>query len=137
MALIIFPPATFQSDDSGSSGDGHSHSNLFTLNGLSTDTSGNLCFKGKIVAENAIEVVHNITLNNSLVAQKFISLPDDCDTSRAITLSLNGVAFTQGDFWEVSEKNYPDLDSIVWAGLGLDGLVQVGDKISISYYKKV
>ncbi len=132
MAVIIFPPATYSSE-----GSGESFANASTLSKLGTDANGNLSFNGKTVAERSIEVSYNITCSKSQISQKFIAIPNDCDFTRAITLSLNGVVFTRGDFWEVSEKNYPDLDAIVWAGLGLDGFIQVGDKVAISYYKKI
>ena len=139
MPIIIVPAATlphYSSD--GASLDGHSHSNITTLNMLSTDSNGNLCFNGNIVGEKAIETAYNITLTADIVAQKFIALPHDCDTSRVITLSLNGVAFSQGDAWEVRENvNYTNTDFITWDGLGLENIAQAGDKLFISYYKKI
>ena len=134
---IITAAAIAEASGATASADGHSHSNSATLNKLSTDSSGNLCFNGKIVGEKAIETACNITLNNSHISQKFISLPDDCDTSRAITLSLNGVSFAQGDFWEVRENVTSLTDIIAWNGLGLEQLAQTGYKVIISYYKKI
>ena len=137
MSVIIFPPANYDTS-SGSSGEGHTHSNSATLNKLSTDANGNLCFNGKAVGEKAIETALNITLTASQIAQKAVELPDDCDTSRIVTLSLNGVSIPQEDFWEVKENvNSTNNDLIAWNALGLDGFVQVGDTVLISYYKKI
>lgn len=137
MPVIIVPATTFYGSG-GASVDGHSHSNLATLSRLSTDTNGNLCFNGKIVGEKAVETAYNITLTENQARQKFITLPDDCDSSRAITLSLNGVSFAQGDFWEVRENvNSTDTDLVAWESLGLELIAQAGDKICITYYKKI
>lgn len=136
MPVMIIPVSTFSGG--GASADGHTHSNTATLNKLSTNSSGKLCFNGQVVGEKAIETDCNIMLTANQVQQKFIALPDDCDTSRVITLSLNGVAFPRGDAWEVKENvNSSTNDLITWEGLGLDGLVQTGDNVLISYYKKI
>lgn len=139
MPVIIIPAARFFGTSAGSaSTEGHSHTNINTLNKLSTDIDGNLCFNGKIVGEKAVETACNITLTDAQVTQKFIALPDDCDTSRVITLSINGVAMPQGDFWEVRENvNSSTSDLIVWNGLALDNVVRAGDRLFISYYKKI
>lgn len=136
MPVMIIPVSTFSGG--GASADGHSHTNMATLNKLSTDNDGNLRFNGKIVGEKSIETAYNTTLNAQDISRKYIALPHDCDTSRIITLSLNGVAFNNGDFWEVKENvNSSTNDLIAWEGLGLDGLVQTGDNVLISYYKKI
>lgn len=140
MPLMIVPASAYYGygGGSGTSADGHSHLNSATLNKLSTDANGNLCFNGKIVGEKAIETALNITLTDTQVQQKFIALPDDCDTSRIITFALNGVSFPKNNFWEVRENvNSSTNDLIAWGGLGLDGLVQIGDNVLISYYKKI
>ena len=137
MPVIIIPAATFYGSGTAST-DGHSHTNIATLSKLYTDNDGNLCFNGKIVGENAVETACYITLTDAQVRQKFIALPHDCDSSRVITLSLNGVAFTQGDTWEVRENvNSTNTDLIAWNGLGLENFAQAGDKVFISYYKKI
>ena len=138
MPVIIIPAVRFYEAGTGGDAEGHSHTNFNTLNKLSTDTEGNLCFNGKIVGEKAVETACNITLTDAQIRQKFIALPHDCDTSRVITLSLNGVAMPQGDFWEVRENvNSSTSDLIVWNGLALDTIIRAGDKIFISYYKIV
>lgn len=140
MALIIIPRQQFDSSGSGSgsSGEGHSHVNSAVLNKLSADSKGNLCYNGKIIGEKSIETALNVVLTANQVQQKFIALPDDCDTSKIITLSLNGVAFARGDDWEVRENvNSTTNDLIAWEGLRLENIVQVGDTVLISYYKKI
>ena len=124
MAIIIVPKQT------NSSSGNIDLPNESTLRKLSTDASGNLSFNGKTVGEKAIEVAYNVTLTKG---QNTIELPNDLDTSRAIALSFNGISLQQGDFWEVIEKEWPEKDCIVFTG----NLAQSGDKISISYYKKV
>lgn len=135
MPLIIVPVSTFSG---GSSSDDHSHSNATTLNKLSSDAKGNLLFNGKIVGEKSIETAYSLTLTAAHITQKNIELPEDCDTSKAITLSLNGLEFSRSDFWEVSENvNSTTTDIITWDSLSLENIAQVGDKVLISYYKKI
>ena len=129
MALIIFP----RGEDSSS---GSALPNIATLSKLATDSNGNLTFNGKIISNNSIEVPYNVSLTKQIIGQKFIELPEDCDTSRIITLSIQGIQMQQNTDWEVSEKTYPEKDLIAWEGLGLETLAQVGDKIFISYYRK-
>ena len=137
MPVIIFPPANYDTGSS-SSVEGHTHSNFATLNKLSTNAAGKLCFNGQVVGENAIETALNVTLTDTYIQRKFISLPDDCYTSRSITLTLNGVGFSQGDFWEVRENvNSSEADLIAWNGLSLENFAQSGDKLFITYYKKI
>ena len=138
MPIMIIPASTFYGSSGGASADGHTHTNSATLNKLSTNSNGDLCFNGKIVGEKAVETAYNVILNTQDISRKYIALPHDCDTSHIITLSLNGVSFAQGDFWEVSENvNSTSNDLITWEGLGLDSLVQAGDTVLISYYKKL
>ena len=111
---------------------GHSHSNLETLDKLSTDSKGNLLFDGKPVGEASYETAYSITLTETHVAQKYIVLPADCDTSRAITLSLNGLDFPRGEAWEIRRSGHA---IIVWDGLELENFVQAGDIILISHYR--
>ncbi len=127
MTIIIVPKQT-----NGGSGN-VDLPNEATLRKLSTDANGNLSFNGKTIGEKAIEVKYGVTLTQG---QRIIELPNDCDTSRAITLSFNGISLQEGEFWEVIEKSWPEKDCIAWTGLELENLAQVGDKISITYYKK-
>lgn len=135
MAVMIIPAASLSGGGSSHSSGGHSHSNSATLNRLSTDSNGNLCFNGKIVGEKAIETAYDVTITPAVVQQKFIPLPADCDTSRIITFSLNGVSFPMGDFWEVNENVTDNTDYISWDGLALQNIIQAGDNVLISYYR--
>ena len=125
MPLILVPKST------GNSSSGEGLTNVSTLSKLSTSSDGKLLFNGKVVNEKSVEVVYSVTLKK---AQKSIELPDDCDISRAITLSLNGISLEQGAFWEVIEKSYPEKDLIAWSGLELETLAQAKDKVLITYY---
>lgn len=136
MPLMIIPAATYYGNSGGgSSTDGHSHLNSATLNKLSTDSNGNLCFNGKAVSVIPVEKSYCLTLNQNHIQQKSFPLPDDCDSSQAITLSLNGISLPRGAFWEVKEQNYPNPDFIAWNGLELQSLAQSGDTIIVSFYK--
>lgn len=138
MALLIIPTTTYNESGGGGSGsaEGHSHLNSATLNKLSTDSNGNLCFNGKVVGVIPIEKYYSITLNQNHIQQKFFPLPDDCDASQAITLSLNGISLPRGVFWEVNEQKTPEPDLIAWNGLELQSLAQSGDTIIVSFYLK-
>lgn len=113
---------------------GHSHSNLETLDKLSTDSKGNLLFNGKLVGDTTYETAYSITLTETHVAQKYVVLPADCDTSKAITLSLNGLDFPRGEAWDLKKTGHA---IIVWDGLELENFVQVGDTILISHYRRL
>lgn len=141
MAIIIFTPEQFYASSAASGGGGGGTgssglTNTATLSKLATDANGNLLFNGKIIGEKSIEVSYNFILSAQNISQKFIALPNDCDTSRNIVFYLSGLALAQGEFWEVIEKNYPEQDLISWNGLQLEQLVQSGDSACITYYKK-
>ena len=132
--ILVYPNAFSGGASSGATADGHSHSNIATLNKLSTDNNGNLTFNGKtLYPASSVEVVFNTTTTNL----KFIELPDDCDTSRAVTFSIEGISARLGSDWRIIEHESPENDVISWDGLGLDGIVQPGDNVSITYYKKL
>ena len=129
MALKFFKQSDYSSG-------GYSGTNAATLSKLSTDANGNLTFNGKIIASNSIETGQKFTITNQEIAQKFLELPEDCDTSRIITLALNGLSLEQGEYWDVEEKTAPSKDLITWSGLELESLIQPGDKILVSYYRR-
>jgi len=113
--------------------------NAEILDKLSENENGELVFNGKVIGNNcncqkSAEVTHYVTLEKG---QTQIELPGDCDTSQAITVSINGLAVDEHVFWEVIEKSYPEKDLIAWNGLELETLAQEGDKIMITYYRKV
>ena len=132
MPVIIFPPNIYSSG-----GEGPVFSNSDTLRKLSTDSNGYLAFNGKTVAERALEVAYSSILSRQNILEAALALPDDCDTSRSITLALQGISTQQGVDWTVDEKTFPELDAIVWEGLGLQFVAQEGDAVLITYYKKI
>ena len=132
MPVILFPPSLYSSG-----GDVASFSNSDILRKLSTDSNGKLAFNGKTVAENALEVAYSSILSKQNIRDAAIQLPDDCDTSRSITLALQGISTQQGIDWTIDEKTFPELDAIVWDGLGLQFVAQEGDAVLITYYKKI
>lgn len=87
--------------------------------------------------EAAVETVLNVTLNQDILSRCSVQLPHDCDSSHAITLSLNGIALPQHSFWEVIETSYPNNDLIAWNGLELQHLAQLDDCLIISYYRRL
>lgn len=131
MGLIIIPKSQYEG--SGSSAD---LPNAATLSKFSVDNEGNLLFDGKIISTGSAEVPFFTILTKQHIRDKFIELPNDCDTSQIITLSIQGIQMQQGSDWEVIAKDWPVKDQIAWEGLGLETLAQVGDKIQISYYRK-
>ncbi len=134
MGVIIVP----RGDNSGSGGTAdHSHTNLALLNSLKVDASGHFIVNNQIIGEQAIEVNYELTLTQSQVSNKCIELPFDCDAQRAITLTLASVPQIREIDWEVIEHEYPQPDLISWDSLQLEQIAQVGDKVNITYYKKI
>ena len=106
MTVIIFPPDSYQSGTS------------------------------QPATAAASEIPYILTLNEQHIEQKSIPLPYDCNTSLIITLSLNGIALPQGEFWSIVEQHAPAQDFISWQGLKLQEFARAGDSVIISYYKK-
>lgn len=137
MAVIITPASVyFSGGSSQSSSSSHSHSNLTALNKLAVDSQGHLTFDGHIIADSSLEVAYNVVLSELNIRQCAIELPHDCDTSQAITFTLQGLAFIQGKDWQLVQHSAPVLDVISWENLALQSVVQQGDLVSITYYKK-
>lgn len=137
MAVRITPANVYAAESSASTSTGnHSHSNLGVLNKLTIDAQGNLSFAGKTIAENYVETSYCTTLSAQNISTHSLELPYDCDTSRAITLTLQGLSFVQGRDWRLIEHIAPVLDVISWENLALQAIVQQGDSVSITYYKK-
>ena len=137
MTIMIRPATVYSAEStSQSSASTHSHSNLGILNKLSIDSQGNLSFGGKIIAESSVEISYSTTLTAQNISSKSLALPNDCDTSKAITFTLQGLSFVQGRDWRLIENSAPVLDVISWENLALQAIVQQGDSVSITYYKK-
>lgn len=132
MALIIYPPTR-----SNSSGDTSAFLNADTLAKISTDDNGNLAFNGKTVGETSLEVAYSTILSKQNISLKSLDLPLDCDTSKSITLALNGISTQQFIDWNIIENLSPKLDTISWNGLALDNIAQKGDSVIITYYRKI
>lgn len=132
MSIIIVPPRTFIS-----SGDSSAFPNSDTLAKIGADCFGNLTFNGKTVGEASQEVAFVTSLSQQNILDASLTLPDDCDTSRSITLAIQGIAAQKGIDWDILEHSFPELDAIVWEGLGLQFIAQVGDAVIITYYKKI
>ena len=137
MTIMIRPTAVYSSESSASvSAANHSDSNINVLNKLSIDPNGNLCFDGQNIAANSVETSYSVILSDQNIAHCSLELPYDCDTSKAITFSLQGLSFTQGKDWKLIEHTAPVLDVISWENLALQSIAQQGDLVSITYYKK-
>ena len=137
MTIMIRPVAIYSSESSDFvSATNHSHSNINALNKLSIDTNGNLCFDGQCIVNNSVETSYSVILSEQNIAHCSLELPYDCDTVKAITLTLQGLSFVQGKDWELIEHTAPVFDVISWKHLALQTIVQQGDLVSITYYKK-
>ena len=86
--------------------------------------------------DNLVEFPCDVVLTSQNISNKYIELPTDCDTSRVITVSLQGVTLQQGVDWDITERAWPDKDLITWSGLRLEDIARAGDSITITYYKK-
>ena len=137
MTIMIKPAVVYSLESSASvPAVNHSHSNINVLNKLSIDNNGNLCFDGQNIAANSLETSYSIILSEQNITHCSLELPFDCDTSRAITFSLQGLSFTQGKDWKLIEHTAPVLDVISWENLPLQSIAQQDDLVSITYYKK-
>ena len=136
MTIMIRPATVYSAESSSPTASTHSHSNLGILNKLSIDSQGNLSFSGKIIAESSVETSYSTTLTAQNINSHSLELPNDCDTSKAIIFTLQGLSFVQGKDWRLIEHTAPDLDVISWENLALQAIVQQGDSVSITYYKK-
>ena len=132
MAIIIVPPRSFIPN-----GDAASFPNSDTLSKIGSDNYGNLTFNGKAVSDFSREVAFSTTLTQQNILEASLPLPDDCDTSRSITLAIQGIATQKGIDWDILDHSFPELDAIVWDGFGLQFIAQEGDAVIITYYKKI
>ena len=133
MGVILVSPGN---SSGGNSGNNHSHDNMAVLNALALDGNNHLRLNGNLVGEEAIEVTLNMTLTGQDIAAKYLELPSDCDTSRALTLVLENLPLNRGVDWEIIARDWPEKDRVAWAGLGMERLAQAGDNVSINYYVK-
>ena len=134
MGVILVAPGWGGGGSGGGSAD-HSHNNLASLNALRVNGE-DLLVNGSPVGEKAVEVALEVVLSAADIANKYLELPEDCDASRALTVVLESLPQRAGEDWTVVENASPVKDRISWAGLGMERLAQVGDKVSVNYYKK-
>ena len=83
------------------------------------------------------ETLYKVILTAEHIEQKFIELPEDCDTGQFTGLYIQGLLTEPNVDWELVERTAPDKDLITWDGLGLEQTAQAGDKVLVSYYKKL
>ena len=79
-------------------------------------------------AEIPVEKSFSITLTASHISQKYINLPNNCDTTREITLTIQSFPTERDIDWELNENK------ISWSGFELENIAQAGDKVFIKYY---
>ena len=104
--------------------------------GDGTSRWNELEYYGGQSGEASTETIHKVILTEDNIAQKYIELPEDCDTTKFTALYIQGLITEPGVDWAIVEKTAPEKDRISWAGLGLESTAQSGDKVLVSYYKK-
>ena len=119
-----------------SQGQGEAFSNSNVLKKFNVDDEGNLTFDGQYLATSSLEVAYSSVISQQNISSSSIPLPHDCDVSRAVTVSLQGISTTQGVDWKIIENDFPVPDIISWDNLGLQGIIQLDDSVLITYYKK-
>jgi hypothetical protein len=85
----------------------------------------------------AIERMAEFTVSSANVAQKYVELPDDYAPGYPVTVVYEYLPQQAGVDYELVENTAPIKDRISWAGLAMESTIQVGDHLSITYYKKV
>ena len=88
-------------------------------------------------AETTHEVVMSVILTEEQVQQKYIEMPEACDTNRIIRVYLHGIPLKQGIDWEVSVRNDVNKILIAWDGYTLEDLLHEADKLLISYFERM
>lgn len=87
-------------------------------------------------SDKVIEVNYNTTLTQENITNRYLELPEDCEVSRAITVTLENLPQIRNEDWVVIENVNPEKDRISWAGFDMERYVEVGDIVSVTYYKK-
>ena len=88
-------------------------------------------------AETTHEVVMSVILTEEQVQQKYIEMPEACDTNRIIRVYLHGILLKQGIDWEVSVRDDVNKILIAWDGYTLEDLLHEADKLLISYFERM
>ena len=118
------------------SGYGHYHDNMQLLESLSINELNQLCINGKPIEADYTEVDQDFIITEEILNNKYIELPDDCDTSRSIIVTLSSQILVLGVDYKVIANEYPIKDKIDWNELGLEDVLQLDDTLCIIYYKK-
>ena len=118
------------------SGYGHYHDNMQLLESLSINELNQLCINGKPIEADYTEVDQDFIITEEILNNKYIELPDDCDTSRSIIVTLSSQILVLGVDYKVIANEYPIKDKIDWNELGLEDILQLDDTLCIIYYKK-
>ena len=119
-----------------SSGYDHYHENLRLLNALSINELYELCINGISVAESSIETDIDYIITQEDIDNKYVELPEDCDGSRPIVVTLANVRMMQSIDYQIVLNKWPIKDQVNWENLNLDNVIQVDDPMCITYYKK-
>ena len=72
----------------------------------------------------------NIELTAEYIAQGYISLPVNCDTSGLIKVYIQGLLAEQNIDWKL------DTGKVSWKGLNLESILRVKDKLFIEYFRR-
>ena len=99
--------------------------------------SGFSLLKARLDNTDAVhEVVMSTRLTSKQIQQKYLVIPEACDTDRVIRLYLCGLITEKGIDWDVSVDDLGD-SVISWDGRGLEALVREGDKVLLNYWERM
>lgn len=113
----------------------HTHDNLDVLNNLKA--YNNYLYYGDIpVGDPSEETTFVDNLTTTQINNAFLELPEDCDANRPIILSISGVTQTRDIDFTTIIRELPLKDIITWKGYEMQDRVMVGDRVTITYYKK-
>ena len=117
-------------------GYGHYHDNMQLLEALSINELNQLCINGIPIQSDYTEVDRDILITSEIINNKYFEIPDDYDSSKPISLTLNSQILVYGIDYNIEVNEEPYKDKIIWQGLGLENILQPDDNICMIYYKK-
>ena len=104
---------------------------------LSINDNNELCVNNvPVTGEKAIEVAYNVTADSEIITSREIKLPYDCDVGRSLVVVLNSMAQMYGVDYVIEENIDPEPDKIIWTDFNMQHKIDVGDDITINYYRK-
>lgn len=68
-----------------------------------------------------------IEVTSEMLANKSLTLPEDCNVAGYINVTLQGIQSEKGIDWIVAGRK------LQWTGLGFDGFIRTGDRLAIEY----